>query len=150
MPSVEILAFNHTSVVVPSIREVLPFFTDALGYELRSHGGREPADIEAITGVVGADIEVAFLARPGHVLELIEYLSPASSIAEGPKPNELGASHLAYDVADIEKAVEVAASHGFRPANTIMRVRKGPNTGRSVVYVRDAHGLTIEFMEDPK
>lgn len=146
MSSIGVIGFNHTSVVVPDIDSVLPFFLEGLGYELRSHGPREPADIEAITGVSGANIEVAFVARQGHVLELIKYISPATSKVVGPTPNELGASHIAFDVANVKEAVAAAARYGFRLAGKGTVVRMGPNAGRTVVYIRDSAGLTIELM----
>ena len=59
MTSFKVLATNHTSFTVSDLDRTVAFFVEALGFELISRAPRDPDIISRITGVEGADIEVA-------------------------------------------------------------------------------------------
>jgi catechol 2,3-dioxygenase-like lactoylglutathione lyase family enzyme len=63
------------------------------------------------------------------------------------RPCDAGFAHLAYDVDDMDAAVDAAAAHQVLPIGDITVIDKGPNAGRKVVYLRDPDGVTIEFIE---
>ena len=63
MPAFEILSTNHTSFTVSSLERALAFFRDGLGFTVTSRAPRDPATIERIVGVKGADIEVLAESR---------------------------------------------------------------------------------------
>ena len=73
-----LLSTNHTSFTVRSLEQTLPFFTEVLGFEVTSRDTRDPEVIEAITGVPGAEVEIAYLRTRDHTLEMIEYKAPAN------------------------------------------------------------------------
>jgi catechol 2,3-dioxygenase-like lactoylglutathione lyase family enzyme len=73
-----VVSTNHTSFTVSSLDRSIGFFRDCLGFELVSRAPRDPAIVQKITGVAGADMEIAFLRGPGHTVELIEYKAPAA------------------------------------------------------------------------
>tara|TARA_B100001123_G_scaffold345464_1_gene392923 strand:- start:1174 stop:1404 length:231 start_codon:yes stop_codon:yes gene_type:complete len=56
-------------------------------------------------------------------------------------------AHLAFDVTGIDAAIGDPQVYGFRPINSSTTIDQGPNTGSRVVYLRDADGVTIEFIE---
>jgi len=58
MPS-PLLSTNHTSFTVRNLDETLPFFVEVLGFQVTSRDTRDPNVIEAITGVPGAEVEIA-------------------------------------------------------------------------------------------
>ena len=76
MADFKVLATNHTSFTVSDLERSLSFFQDALGFEVTSKAPRDPGAIQAVTGVAGANIVVAYVRGPDHSLELIEYLGP--------------------------------------------------------------------------
>ncbi len=118
-----------------------------LGFPLLDRSARDPANIEAVVGVEGAEVVIAFVQAPGHRLEFIHCLKPdeRGSTAEL-RPCDTGFSHLAFDVSDIGRALEVAERYGFHPVRTPVPVLAGPNAGRCVVYTRDHNGMTIELI----
>ena len=71
-----VLGTNHTSFTVSSLDRSVGFFRDCLKFKLISRAPRDPAVVQKITGVEGADMEIAFLQGPGHTVELIEYKAP--------------------------------------------------------------------------
>jgi catechol 2,3-dioxygenase-like lactoylglutathione lyase family enzyme len=142
-----VLGTNHTSFTVSSLDRSIGFFRDCLGFQLVSRAPRDPAIIRQVTGVEGADMEIAFLRGPGHVIELIEYKAPADRGRVNARPCDAGFAHVAFDVDDVDAAVAAAAGFGVHPINPPVAINAGPNKGRKVVYLRDADGVTIEFIE---
>jgi catechol 2,3-dioxygenase-like lactoylglutathione lyase family enzyme len=147
MPGFKVLATNHTSFTVSDLNRSLAFFRDGLGFEVTSVAPRDPALIQAITGVDGATLNIAYVRGPGHSLELIQYDSPADKGQVIARPCDTGFAHLAYDVDDIDAAIATAADYDVRPVGKVMVIDKGPNAGGRVCYLRDPDGVTIEFIE---
>ncbi len=142
-----VLGTNHTSFTVSSLDRSLGFFRDCLKFELVSRAPRDPAVVEQITGVEGADMEIAFLRGPGHTVELIEYKGPASKGKVNARPCDTGFAHLALNVDDAVAGVAEAALFGVKAISAPVPINAGPNKGRKVVYLRDWDGVTFEFIE---
>ncbi|MDP7539819.1 MAG: VOC family protein [Alphaproteobacteria bacterium] len=150
MAGFAILATNHTSFTVSDLDRSVAFFTEALGFNLVHRGGRDPALIEKVVGVPGANIEAAYIQGPGHRLELIQYKGPADRKQVESRPCDTGFAHVAYDVDDIDAALAAAAPFGFKPLNPPQDLHHGPNAGGRVVYTRDDDGVTVEYIQPSK
>lgn len=142
-----VLRTNHTSFTVTSLDRTTAFFREVLGFTTTSIAGRDPALIERITGVRGADIRVAYVRGAGHTVELIEYVGPAVRTRVDGRPCDAGFAHLAFDVHGLDALVRRAAVHGFAPMGEVITVTGGPNRGGRAVYLRDADGVAIELIE---
>jgi len=147
--SYRVLATNHTSFTVSSLDRTIGFFRDCLGFQLLNRAPRDPAIVSRITGVDGADMEIAFLRGPGCTVELIEYKAPASRGRVEARPCDTGFAHMAFDVDDVDAAIAAAKKHRVEPIAPPVPINDGPNKGRRVVYLRDPDGVTIEFIEIP-
>ena len=111
---------------------------------------RDPAFIERVVAIPGADIEVAYVQAPGHRLELIEYRGPDGRRRVDSRPCDAGFAHIAFDVDDIDAVIAASENAGVRPLGPPQDLDRGPNKGGRVVYTRDADGITIEFIQPPK
>lgn len=149
MRNFRVLGTNHTSFTVSSLDRTIGFFRDGLGFDLVSRAPRSPDLVSRITGVPGAQVTIAFLRGAGHTIELIEYAAPAERRRIEARPCDTGFAHLALNVDDVDAAVAAAAEHGWTPLAAPVAIDQGPNRGRKVVYLRDADGLTVEFIEAP-
>lgn len=147
--SYRVLGTNHTSFTVSSLDRTIGFFRDGLGFQLLNRAPRDPKIVSKITGVEGADMEIAFLRGPGCTVELIEYKAPASRGRVEARPCDAGFAHMAFDVDDIDAAIAEAKKHRVEPVAPPVPINDGPNKGRRVVYLRDPDGVTIEFIEIP-
>ena len=147
MTTFKVIATNHTSFTVSDIDRSLAFFRDALGFEVTSKGPRSPSLIQAITGVEGAEVLIAYVRGPGHSIELIEYIKPETRSSVRPQPCDTGFSHIAYDVDDIDAAIKAARDHSVEPIGPVVAIDQGPNRGSRVAYLRDPDVITIEFIE---
>ncbi len=144
--SFRVLSANHTSFTVSSLDRTLGFFTGCLGFQLISRAPRDPKIIQKVTGVEGAEMEIAFVRGPGQVVELIEYKAPASRSRVQSRPCDAGFAHLALDVDNVDAAVMAAESYGVKAINPPIAIDQGPNKGKKVVYLRDWDGVTLEFI----
>jgi catechol 2,3-dioxygenase-like lactoylglutathione lyase family enzyme len=147
MTTFKVIATNHTSFTVSDLDRSLAFFRDALGFEVSSKGPRSPSLIQAITGVEGAEVLIAYVRGPGHSIELIQYIKPETRSSVRPQPCDTGFSHIAYDVDDIDAAIQAARDHSVEPIGPVVAIDQGPNRGSRVAYLRDPDGITIEFIE---
>jgi len=132
---------------VSSLDRFLSFLCDGLGFTLLNRSPRDPKRIEEITGIMGAENEVAYVQGPGHRLELIEYSSPADRKVVDCRPCDPGYAHLAYDVDNLAAAMATAVEYTFVKMSNPVTVDNGPNKGNRIVYMRDVDGITIEFIE---
>jgi catechol 2,3-dioxygenase-like lactoylglutathione lyase family enzyme len=141
------LGTNHTSFTVSSLDRTIAFFRDCLGFDLVSRAPRNPELVSRITGVAGAEVTIAFLRGPGHTIELIEYGAPAERGKVVARPCDAGFAHVAFNVDNVDAAIEAAEKFGVKPVAPPVAIDQGPNRGRKVVYLRDADGVTVEFIE---
>ena len=145
-----ILAADHTGLTVTNLERSLAFWRDLLGFEL-SHRAHQKGELaEKITGVPGAEIQLAVLKTPtGHKIELLEYLAPADRRQVNPRPCDVGSVHVALTVDDLDAVLDAIVPLGWKAAGTPQTLTVGPNAGKRVIYVRDPDGTTIEFMQLP-
>ncbi len=149
MGKFKVLGFNHTAFVVSDLERSIGFFRDLLGFELTSRAPRDQKAIEDMTGLGGADIEVAYLKGLGHWIELIRYHAPADRGHALPKIFEDGAGHVAFNVDDADAALKAAGAYGLLPVGKVITIDQGPNQGRKVVYLQSDDGLSVEFIQMP-
>ena len=147
MKTFRVLGTNHTSFTVSSLDRTITFFRDCLAFDLVSRAPRNPDLVSRITGVADAEVTIAFLRGPGHTIELIEYGAPADRGKVVARPCDTGFAHVAFNVDNVDAAIEAAEKFGVKPVAPPVAIDQGPNRGRKVVYVRDADGVTIEFIE---
>jgi len=107
---------------------------------------------EEITGVTGAEINLAVLKSPGgHKIELLEYLAPPGRKQDVHlRPCDVGHVHVALIVDDLDAVLQKIAESGWKAAGIPQTLTAGPNAGKRVVYVRDPDGTTIELMQQPR
>ena len=144
-----VIAVDHTGFTVSNLERSLGFWRDVLGFEL-SHRPHQTGKLASeITGVPGAEIEIAVLKGYGHKIELLEYKTPADRKQVALRPCDVGFVHVALVVDDLDEVLQKIAASGWKAAGKAQTLQAGPNAGKRVVYVRDPDGMTIEFMQPP-
>ena len=142
-----IIATDHTGITVSNLEHSLVFWRDVLGFEL-SHRPHQTGTLASeITGVPGAEIQIAVLKGYGHKIELLEYRAPSDRKRIAVRPCDVGSVHVALLVDDLDAVLKKIATSGWKAAGTPQTLQAGPNAGKRVVYVQDPDGTTIEFMQ---
>ena len=148
----KILAADHTGITVSNLERSLDFWQNVLGFEFSHRAHQKGERPEQITGVKGAELELAVVKSPGgHKIELLEYFAPADRKQHVElRPCDVGQVHVALTVDNLDAILEKIAASGWKAAGKPQTLTSGPNVGKRVVYVRDPDGTTIEFMEVPQ
>ena len=112
---------NHIGIAVKSLEAALPFYRDNLGMTFL--GTEEVAEQK---------VKVAMLQIGESKIELLEPTSEDSPVAKFIEKNGSGIHHLAYEVENIEMAIEKLLADGAR------MIDEKPRSG--------AHGALIAFV----
>ena len=143
-----IKSFFHTGFVVRDLEKAVAFYTDVLGMRLAARMERQGEFVNQLLAFPNAHIKGAFVDKgEGHQLELIQYISPSSGPG-GINCNDLGASHLAFFVEDIDQFYAETSQRGLRFNNPPAALSDGQGKLlRKALYARDPDGNWLEFVE---
>ncbi len=147
-PPVRVRSTGHTGITVSDLDRSIRFYRDLLGCEVSVPVRAEGPFFEAITGVPGCQIDVAFARMPGHAIELLCYRNPPGRTSTL-RACDPGFMHVCLKVAELEQVVALVRSAGFQAVGAIQRAEGGPVDGIKVVYVRDPDGVVLELVEEP-
>ena len=141
-------SFFHTGFVVKDIEQSIKFYSDVLGMRIAGRTEREGEFVEQVLAFPGAHIKGGFVDMgEGHQLELIQYLSPASG-ENNLNRNDLGASHLAFFVEDLDKFYQETSQKGIKYNNPPASMfDEGGKLSRKAAYAQDPDGNWLEFVE---
>ncbi|MCA1281538.1 VOC family protein [Saccharopolyspora sp. 7B] len=142
-----VTAADHTGITVADLDRSLEFWCGVLGFELARRGHLTGEFAAQVTGVPGADIDMAVVVVPGHRIELLQYNAPADRVRVRSRPCDVGAQHLALQVDDIDALLAAAAESGWEPAGLPQTMAGGPRAGTRFAYMRDADGTTVELIQ---
>jgi catechol 2,3-dioxygenase-like lactoylglutathione lyase family enzyme len=141
-------AFFHTGFVVKDLEKTIDFYTKVLGLRVAGRMERSGDFACQLLAFDNAHIKGAFLdLGQGHQLELIQYLQPPSG-SGGINRNDLGASHLAFFVENIEEFYTDKSQRGlrFNSGPAALHDDRG-RLLRKALYAQDPDGNWLEFVE---
>ena len=140
--------FFHTGFVVRDIEKSVQFYTGVLGMRMAGRMGFRDEFIEQVLAFPQAHIKGGFVdTGEGHQLELIQYLSPVGGHGSMNR-NDLGASHLAFFVEDIDRFYAATSDKGLDYLNPPASLAgEDGNVSYKVCYAQDPDGNWLEFVE---
>src|SRR5258707_15254429 len=96
---------RHTGIVVTDLEAALRFYRDLLGLAVWREQVEQGQYIDRVTGLDAVRLKWVKLRAPdGSLVELLQYLShPAPARTPG-RSNDVGCSHIAFTVPDLEAA----------------------------------------------
>src|SRR3954470_12182500 len=98
-------------------------------------------------GVPGAGLRQVSLLLGDTTLELLEYKSPPSETAQPLPSNNIGASHVAFLVDDIQATKAELEGKGIEFFSDVNTVDEGVLAGWRWVYFSDPDGYPLELVE---
>ena len=135
--------YSHSSFTVSDIDRSVDFYVNTLGMKLGRRWERVGAEIEGVTGVVGAHLKMATVLLGDFTLELIQYAAGAGTRLD-PTINNVGAAHIAFTVSDLDQFCDELRRKGVRFYGTPTRLNP---PGHKAVYIGDPDGVTVELSE---
>ena len=141
-------SFFHTGFVVDDLEESLQFYVNVLGMRFAGRMERQGEFVNQLLAFPDAHVKGAFVDKgEGHQLELIQYINPVSGPG-GVSRNDLGATHLAFFVQDIDTFYEETRQRGLRFNSPPAALADDHgNLQRKALYAQDPDGNWLEFVE---
>jgi catechol 2,3-dioxygenase-like lactoylglutathione lyase family enzyme len=147
-PTFSIVKADHTGFTVSSISEALAFWHGVLGFEIVAEFDLGGELVRHVTGVGGAEVSIAAVMAPGgHVVEFLEYKSPAERSIFSPRPCDVGSVHICFEVDDIDAILKRVTQAGWQAHGSPQTLPVGKRAGARIMYVRGTDGITVEFLE---
>jgi len=133
--------FDHVGITVADLDAVAEFFV-ALGLEIEGRTFVEGEFLDTVIGIPGSKAEILMLRPPddGTRIELSTFVRPdAVPGSPGAMSNELGLRNVAFEVHDLQAAVDQAASARYGLVGGI-----GEYEGSwRMAYVRGPEGIIV-------
>lgn len=132
----------HVALVTPDLDRLISFYSALTGS--KAHVGQRIgpwAKSDQVSGLVGAELQGAWLPAGAIQLEFWRYFAPRTQPRTPPPMEQGGYHHLAFEVADLGEAMAALEAVGARFPNP--PIRRG---GLSFVYTRDPDGNRVELL----
>ena len=141
-----IINIRHTGLVVRDIDKSIDFYS-RLGFSLWKREVETGKFIDQVTGIENVRLEWAKLkSKDGSLIELLQYLShPEQKAIKIAESNQLGCSHIAFTVDDIDKMCNCISDLGGAVVN---RPAVSPDGMVRVAYCHDLDGILIELVDE--
>jgi catechol 2,3-dioxygenase-like lactoylglutathione lyase family enzyme len=137
--------FDHVGITVADLDTVTAFF-EALGLEAGSRMSVEGEFLDTVIGIPDSRTEIVMLQPPdgGTTLELSSFSRPDHLPGSPAAPaNELGLRNVAFEVGDLQAAVDRVAADGYGLVGGI-----GEYEGVwRMAYVRGPEGIIVSLAE---
>ncbi|GGQ54145.1 hypothetical protein Saso_23600 [Streptomyces asoensis] len=107
------IRLENVGIAVRDLEAAISFFTD-LGLTVIGRDTVSGEWTDTAVGLDGNHAKIAMLQTPDGQgrLELFEYIHPEAIETEPTLPHEIGMHRVAFQVDDIDAALETAARHG--------------------------------------
>jgi len=126
---------HHIGVVVPSLKDAIPFYRDVLGYA-----------IGPVHEVGDQHVKVIFITRGESRVELLEPTDKDSGVARFLADRGRGAMHhLCFEVHDLKGTLDRLATGGVELIDRVPR--RGVEGLVAFVHPRAAGGVLVELLE---
>lgn len=102
------IILRHVGIVVSSLDKAIDIYTNLFNFELKvRYDGVSGRNVDSLVGIQNAIYDVGIIKLPDdNRLELIEYRSHVGKKREPVESNDIGCSHFALSVDDIDRIYE--------------------------------------------
>ena len=146
MPRVK--SIRHTGIVVDDLEISLSFYRDFLGLEIFSKDVEIGDFIDNVVNLKNVKLEWIKLKSPNgnHLVELLKYHThPQKAPDNNHISNDIGCSHIAFTVNNIEQCYSDLIELNMKPNNP---PQVSPNGKAKVLYCNDPEGVLVELVEE--
>jgi catechol 2,3-dioxygenase-like lactoylglutathione lyase family enzyme len=146
---VEMKGLHHVGITVRDLDASIRFYHDVLGLQFSNEPSPwfEGEELGRGVGVTGAALRQVSLLAGDTTIELLEYRSPPTETRRPLTSNNLGASHVAFRVDDINAAKEELEAKGISFYSDVNVVDEGVLAGWRWVYFEDPDGYPLELVQ---
>ncbi|HEX7352815.1 VOC family protein [Brachybacterium sp.] len=139
------ITLENVGIAVRDLEVAIEFFTD-LGLSVLGRDTVRGDWADTAVGLDGNHAKIALLQTPdGHGrLELFEYLHPEALETTPTLPHEIGMHRVAFQVDDLDAALEIAARHDCHPLRGVADYQGIYR----LTYLRGPSGILVMLAQD--
>ena len=135
---------RHIGIVVSNLEKSLVFYRDLLGLKIQKDNREKGSYIDRLLGLHDTDTRTVKLSSSdGSLIELLHYNCPKSK-TKIKKINDIGYSHVAFSVGDLDKDYKYLKNRGV-VFNSLPQLSSDGYA--KVAFCRDPDGNFIELVE---
>lgn len=140
-------AIRHLGIVVTDIDRSINFYTNILGLKIVKDMNESSDYLDSILGLKGVSVRtVKMKADDDNLIELLYFKSQSEKPMER-KITDIGCSHVAFTVENIDKLHEKLTREGII---FISPPKLSPDSYARVAFCKDPDGTYIELVEVQK
>jgi len=138
---------RHFGIVVSDMEKSLHFYRDVLGLQIQRDMQEQGEFIDTILGLSNVNVRTVKMASEnGNTLvELLQYESHTGKRRENYEIFDLGASHVAFEVKDIDEEYKRLKEQGIA---FTCEPQISPDGKAKVTFCFDPDGVPIELVEE--
>lgn len=140
---------HHVGITVRDMKRSFEWYSRMFGFIPGPINQGSGPELERGVQVPGAELSFSMI-RVGNVnIEFLEYHRPAGK--DWDRTNaDVGASHICFEVDDIEAAFHDLSSRGAVFSGPPVTLTEGDVAGSRWAYLRDPDGIQLEIWQYPK
>ena len=138
--------FLHVGVSVRNLEESVQFYTEVLGMDKGIRAQHEGDIISQVVAVENAEVDVCYVTKGNHLLELIEYKNKDQAKLNDvyKSQDDPGLVHIAFIVDDVEKSYQEISALGYEFNSAPMVTREN---GPKIAFFRGPDNVIIELYQ---
>ena len=138
-------AIRHIGIVVNDLDKALYFYRDLLGLKIVKDMNVSGAYIDNISALKGVQVRtVKMAADDGNLIELLFYSSHPENPDKIRPINQIGCSHVAFTVENLDEEYKRLAKAGIR---FNAPPQHSPDGYAKVTFCKDPDGSHVELVE---
>jgi glyoxylase I family protein len=144
-----IRGIHHVAINTANYDKIINFYRTAFGFEVVApeFSWRDSPYVDDVVGMEGSAARTVMLKAGTAYLEVFEYFSPPSRVAEPLRPNDRGYTHFAVDTDDIEADYERLKSAGMTFTHKVPDAQDAQGGILRALYGKDPDGNVIELLQ---
>ena len=137
---------RHFGIVVTNMDKSIKFYRDILGFKIKIDALEEGKFIDATLGLKNVRVRtVKMVADDGNLVELLWYQSHKGKKMENKEIFDIGASHLAFTVENLDNEYQRLKENGVQ---FIASPQISPKKKAKVAFCYDPDGVPVELVEE--
>jgi catechol 2,3-dioxygenase-like lactoylglutathione lyase family enzyme len=145
-----IKAIGHIGICVSDLERSLRFWREGLGFEVLRGWSFRGRSWQCVLELEGVELHSRIIRRDHMTLELMWFEKPGHvGPAERRPMNQLGFTHLAIWVDDLEAVAARLVEHGGAIIESTRTVFDHPNMQGSWLICTDPDGVRVELVQYP-
>jgi catechol 2,3-dioxygenase-like lactoylglutathione lyase family enzyme len=136
---------RHTGIVITDMEKSLAFYRDLLGLKIANDSIEEGDYIDSVLGLSDIRVHIVKMTAPdGSMVELLQYHSHPRKAPSSRQLCDIGCSHVAFTVDDIDKEYNRLLKSGVK---FVTPPRVSPDGYAKVTFCLDPEGNFVELAE---